>query len=243
MEEREIIVEPGSSAWPPPSAPALRGFLDAAAARLGFGYELAEIAGIALRLEQEGEEFAAAWLGEAEWPLFAALRVAKRRREWLAGRIVSKRILCRTTGDPGDYRRITVLNDAARAPFFPDHPELVLSISHSYDYAVAAVAPGPIGIDLEKIDHREEVLIRSFFTSAEQGYLNTLDGGSENRSAVVTELWARKEAVAKYLRRGGSLIFKQIDVLDELLHWPESAPTAIRLQSAIVDGYAAAVAC
>ena len=243
MEEREIIAEPGSPARRPPSAPALRGFLDTAAARFGFGYELAEIAGIEHRLEQEGEAYAAEWLSEAEWPFFAALRVAKRRREWLAGRIASKRILCRITGDPGDCRRITVLNDAARAPFFADHPELVLSISHSHDFAVAAVAPGRIGIDLEKVDHREEALIRSFFTSAEQGYLNALDGGSENRSAAVTELWARKEAVAKYLRRGGSLIFKQIDVLDELLYWHEAVPMAIRLQSAIVDGYAAAVAC
>lgn len=243
MEEQEISAAPGSPAWLPPAAPQLRGFLDAAAAQMGFGFELTGIAAIEHRLEQEGEEFATEWLSEVEWPFFAALRVAKRRREWLAGRIASKIIFCRLAGTPGDYRRIDVLNDTSRAPYFADHPELVLSISHSHDYAVAAVAPGRIGIDLEKVDHREEALIRHFFTSAEQACLNTLAGGSENRSAAVTEFWARKEAVAKYLRRGGSLIFKQIDVVNELFYWPEVVPQAIRLRSAIADGYAAAVAC
>ncbi len=47
-------------------------------------------------------------------------------------------------------RETTVATDEHGKPYFPDHPQLHFSLSHSGEFAVCALSDAPIGIDIEQ---------------------------------------------------------------------------------------------
>lgn len=81
-------------------------------------------------------------------------------------------------------------------PFLPAHPEVGVSISHSGDYAVAAIAPGPVGIDLERLREPGAGAMKRYFTQEERAMVSA--GGAE----AFTRLWTTKEAIGKALGTG-----------------------------------------
>ena len=83
-------------------------------------------------------------------------------------------------------------------PYFPEHPEIHFSISHSGDYWACAIAPKEVGLDLqeENATARAEKLAKRFFHPHEQAYLKSVDYRD------FTRIWAAKESYLKYTGEG-----------------------------------------
>lgn len=80
------------------------------------------------------------------------------------------------------------------APYIIGHPEIHLSVSHCRRMAVIALAPFPIGIDVEEARPSLLRIAPRFLTSQEQENYATLP--------QLLEAWTLKEAAFKALRPG-----------------------------------------
>lgn len=146
--------------------------------------------------------------GEAAYA--AALPVPKRRWEWLSGRLAVKHgvrdHLRRLSGVTVPVAGITVA--AVGAGPRAGRPLLVLpggpvgdrrpgiSIAHSADFAVAACAPGEVGIDLER--NRELSPVLAGILAAD----GAGDPGGRLAEMPLPLRWTCKEAVLKYVGVG-----------------------------------------
>lgn len=121
----------------------------------------------------------------------------KRRKDWLLGRLAAKRALAEAGGWAPET--VSVLaGEAGRPTFWAPDDRLSgwdLSISHGHDHAAALVAPGPAGIDLERVRAVPENGWRFFLTEREREWL--ADGPLGPAGEIV--VWALKEAVYKAL--------------------------------------------
>ncbi len=149
------------------------------------------------------EDEAVQLLSEAELDFFQQLRHAKRRREWLGGRIAAKAALLNLPENAAFATQaplLTILPDTQGRPVVSGGADdLALSITHSGGYAAALAAPGiSCGIDLQIISTKLPSLTKYFATAAE---LDLLAGQPElgGETAALTMLWAVKEAVKKSL--------------------------------------------
>ncbi|HAT72182.1 MAG TPA: hypothetical protein DCS63_05140 [Elusimicrobia bacterium] len=140
-------------------------------------------------LEVEGLEPGAA-LSPDEALRYAAFRMEKRRREWLAGRIAAKKLLAGAGGEALSSFEIT--SDLLGRPSCGTE---LISISHSNGWALAAVKPGSafLGADLEKIEERHPAWYSDYFHHSELPKPDPSEG---------TRLWAIKEALMKALGLG-----------------------------------------
>jgi phosphopantetheinyl transferase len=162
------------------------------------------------------------WLAPPERATLARLSVGKRRRDWLAGRVAAKELVRRRHGISGEdaLRRIEIVvqregphkgKPSYRIDELPGPFDL--SISHSGDRAVAALASTPqecIGIDIEQIEARGESFEALALSSAERELVAQLD--REERSVAVTQRWVLKEALSKALGTGLRLRFERVTV-------------------------------
>ena len=83
-------------------------------------------------------------------------------------------------------------------PYFPEHPHIHFSISHSGGYWACAIAPKEVGLDLqeENATARAEKLAKRFFHPYEQAYLKSVN------YREFTRIWAAKESYLKYTGEG-----------------------------------------
>lgn len=143
------------------------------------------------------------FLTDREMQEYSAFKIEKRRREWLGGRYALKMIA--TTLFTFDVKNMEVKNLPSGKPalLVPGGTHLPVSITHSGDYAAAAISVtgDNIGIDMEVIEPRS----RSW---AEQCFHN--DEISSNAAFFLTELWAKKEAVLKFLGVGLSIDMQDV---------------------------------
>jgi len=217
-------------------------FLERQSALLGFHYGVERIPDVAARLDRDGDLYVASLLTEAERRQFRRCRGWKRQVEWLAGRRAAKTAFvryARSVGRRDTGQPASVLNDRNGAPYVEYRPDVHLSITHSHGYAMAVVAPFDIGIDLEKIEQRPLSLTHYFFSEDERRLASRRGGDSPARDKLITRIWSRKEAVSKVLRRGGSLDFKDLNVVDDEV---EVSRVAMRVLSAERDGYCISLA-
>ena len=144
-------------------------------------------------------------LSEREQAFYQTLKLAKRRTEWLGGKLALKRLVAAQVQLP--LAQIEVLPHAESGKpqllIAGQRSTLPFSITHSHGYAVAALAPTHkyIGIDLEKIAPRINAWKTDFFHPTE------LVGQSDE---FLTQLWTQKEAVLKLL--GTGLAINSFDV-------------------------------
>ena len=115
-------------------------------------------------------------------------------------------------------------------PYFPLHPELYFSISHSGDYWVCAFAPQEVGVDIQehtlnRSETRLEAMVRfakmarRFFHPVEAKYVET---ESFYRFFGV---WAARESYVKYTGQGIDASFSEHCVIpEEEEQWPENVP-------------------
>ncbi|MFQ3663375.1 MAG: 4'-phosphopantetheinyl transferase superfamily protein [Chloroflexaceae bacterium] len=163
----------------------------------------------------------AAWLSLPEQERLAALRVEKRRREWLLGRWTARRLIQRHLAGAGltcDLRDLQILAAPSGAPTISvSRPELQaaltgwhLTISHSRGRAFCALARTPaIGADIEQVAPRHPAFAGDYFTPAERAAVAATP--PEQREMLITAIWSAKEAALKALRLGLSVDTRRVE--------------------------------
>jgi malonyl CoA-acyl carrier protein transacylase/phosphopantetheinyl transferase (holo-ACP synthase) len=153
-------------------------------------------------------------LSPQESRVFETLANSKRKREWLLGRIAAKDsvrlILANSFNRQFTCADIEILNDASGAPevYISDKrlslPKIGISITHKDGFAVAVALRNDreqrIGIDVEKIESREDGLEDLLLTDAERSILS--EWLSRDRNVALSAAWSAKEAAAKALGTG-----------------------------------------
>lgn len=214
-------------------------FLETNAQKFGFFYAIQNIADVTLDLNEKGDDYASSRLNDDEYEIFKKFKIKKRKAEWLSGRVAAKQAFSSYTAylhNTNEISKISILNNQERVPYIVNYPELHLSISHSYEYAVAIIAPFKIGIDIEKIEPRPDALANYFCSQEERALLKT---EPMRKNTLMTFFWSRKEAVSKFLQLGGRLNFKQISTVNDEI---EISQERIRLISAECNGYWVSIA-
>ena len=138
-----------------------------------------------------------------ELKTYEDFKVEKRRTEWLGGRYALKQLAMDFF--TFNMQQMEVHNTASGKPVLlvPGSTHLPVSITHSGDYAAAAIAltGDNIGIDMEIIEKRGKEWAKMCFHE---------DEISSQVPFFLTELWAKKEAVSKFLGVGLSIDMKEI---------------------------------
>jgi len=144
------------------------------------------------------------YLGEAERADLAK-EGPRSQRSWLNGRIAAKDairdLLWRTRQGPIFPIELKIESEASGKPVVRTQlaPGIRVSISHKANVAVAIASDRhDVGIDIERVEPRDEAFVRQAFVSAE---LALIEG--EPRDEALTRLWTAKEAFAK--QRGTGL--------------------------------------
>jgi phosphopantetheinyl transferase len=163
------------------------------------------------------DELLALWLTAAELRTYETLRLPKRRREWLAGRVAAKEVVRRRYGlaGGGGLGAVEIVTEPRGRPSYRlgmRPARFGLSISHVEPVAVAALARHPgeaIGVDVERVEARgpgfESLLLSPREKTALEGVTGT------ERSRRVTQIWAVKEAVSKALGIGLRLPLPRVE--------------------------------
>jgi malonyl CoA-acyl carrier protein transacylase len=144
----------------------------------------------------EGAKAEAAWFTEAERKEHAAFKVAKRADDWRAGRLAAKKAAVETHPGLGPLDvevRADPETGRPRLHLEGQESALWLSITHREGLAIAALSPGPVGIDLETVQDRERSFLEEAFNVHELKGL--LDAADPRTDAAC--LWAAKEAALK----------------------------------------------
>jgi 4'-phosphopantetheinyl transferase len=106
-----------------------------------------------------------------------------------------RRILAERTAQ--DARALAFLEGDGRKPELRDHPAVHFNLSHSGDFALIAVGPQPIGVDIEAITPEIELqaLAKANFHPDERAILAARSGTAAREAFF--QIWAHKEAFLK----------------------------------------------
>ena len=153
---------------------------------------------------------------------YLANATPKRRKEWIAGRIIMRRALTRLISNNGNAqykdKLIRILSDDLGKPTvsFSDDSDsefAAVTVSHSNGLvmgsAVATEAFQGIGIDIEKVEKRSQGWGSDYFSDSEIELAN----GSEDRARQLTRIWSLKEASLKALGVGLRYDLRDINVV------------------------------
>ncbi len=200
----------------------------------GVALSMIEIASVRSWADAKGEVWYSSLLSPRELTVLNSLKVPKRRLDFLSGRIAGKyavrRMLNTKNIDGAQAMKeevrladIEIRRTVTGAPrvFLNDSPERVrVSISHSPRFAASAVCSGNkyrgIGIDLEKIERREESILLVAFREAEIAAMRARaekEGG--DLDICITRYWSLKEAALKAMGIGLNVDLKDVEVHEE----------------------------
>lgn len=93
-----------------------------------------------------------------------------------------------------------IVRSAAGKPYLPDS-DVHFSLSHSHDWIAMAVAPTPIGVDIERASRMREKHLKWFSQAEQQAYAEGL--------VSLAQLWTLKEA---YVKQTGSKLAQELAV-------------------------------
>ena len=154
------------------------------------------------------EEF----LSARELKTYNDFKVEKRKKEWLGGRYALKKLA--SGFFIFDIKMIEVRNKTSGQPALgvPGGCSMPVSITHSGDFAAAAIATAGmgIGVDMEVIEPRSRAWAEQCFAPEEI---------SSWAPIFLTELWAKKEAVLKFMGVGLSLDTRDIRFINGKLQF------------------------
>jgi phosphopantetheinyl transferase len=150
------------------------------------------------------------WLSADERQHLQRFTFAKRRKEWLAGRICAKGAIdsyLLATGKKGRFpawTEMTIANSGTGRPsiFFadgihmPETPDL--SISHSGDLALALAAETNCGVDIQKIN-RKLLRVQERFCMDQEKHRIAAHLQDHDPLMALTLAWTAKEAAKKAL--------------------------------------------
>lgn len=137
-----------------------------------------------------------------------AATIAKplRRRQFIAGRMLLRRMLAELLG--GRTEDFELDATAGAAPRLRSHSDLHLSVSHSGEWVAAAIADRPVGVDIEGISARRDSrrFARWVCSPDEFAAWQALHG--VDADDVLIAHWTRKEAWLK--REGGEVLLTRM---------------------------------
>ena len=147
-----------------------------------------------------GAQAEPSWFSGPERAQHASYKVPKRADEWRAGRLAAKKAVVETHPGLGPLDVEVVADSGSGRPRLViqgQESALWLSISHRSGLAVAALSPGPVGVDLETVEDRERSFLEEAFNVGElKAMLDATDGGADPRMFAAC-MWAAKEAALK----------------------------------------------
>nr|WP_320191580.1 4'-phosphopantetheinyl transferase superfamily protein [uncultured Desulfobacter sp.] len=159
------------------------------------------------------DQFAQPVLSSAELNGLNQLFALKKQVERLAGRWAVKNLVMQETNL--SLAAIEIHNDPSGAPVLAPAFNYAISISHSGDYALAALCKkaDAIGVDMETIIPVDiPALLHAGFSNNEQ---NAYAGADLE---TILKVWTIKEALLKYRRTGLKNSAKQIEWLNDTLY-------------------------
>lgn len=141
------------------------------------------------KIEESSDELLAMLDLQSEYlPFLQQIKTEKRRREWLASRVLLKELA-------GEELLIAYHEDGA--PYLPDS-SFSLSISHTNGYAAVLLQEhGPAGIDIEYQSGRVLKIRSRFMSSEEDGSVCS----DEHEVEYLLIHWCAKEALYKMIRQ------------------------------------------
>lgn len=118
----------------------------------------------------------------------------------------SRSFLSRTLQRTGRFSALPSISYTEHGkPFFPEHPNLHFSLSHSGPYILCALDCHPLGVDIEIIKPRQNKLPTYALTTEEYSRYLALGGDW----AAFYSIWTQKEAWSKYTGFGLGITLHQ----------------------------------
>lgn len=189
----------------------LRGSLASLSGTYNFEFCLVNMTDIERRLEAMDFGLLSV-LSEKETEYFENLKLKKNKVQWVAGRYAVKSALYKYI--LADTCWVDVLKGEASAPYIVQHPDLCVSITHSFPFCIGMVSGNKLGVDLEIIREPKESLIKHFYSRNERDALERCKGTGEYSEKAIM-YWTRKEAASKLLKLGLKLDFKELDTTND----------------------------
>ena len=188
------------------------------------------------------QDFHKPFLGADEITGLNKFKALKKQVEWMAGRYAAKQLARAFINGQPALDGIRVAYREKGAPYLASDPSLSLSISHSWDYAVAGLGLGPthvIGLDLEKIrPESRNVLLQTAFTSREADALQPMN------DEELFLRWTAKEAYLKYIGQGFHESLKRVEILDDtIFHHAQPVPSLTLHSHLPLPAYAFSLVC
>jgi 4'-phosphopantetheinyl transferase len=150
--------------------------------------------------ETEEELFSGLQLKQHELDFVATLKGSKRLLQWLSTRLLLRRML--NTEEYIDCRM-----DEHGKPYLVNS-DYSISISHSYDYASVMIGKNrDVGVDIEKIKTKVQLIQHKFLSVGELDELNVKDN-----TQGLYACWCVKEAVYKWYGKKGLEFRKHIHI-------------------------------
>lgn len=159
------------------------------------------------------------YLGPAEKKRFSAFKLAKRKKEWLGGRIAGKEAaaalpICQDT----PMVNLEINQNSQDKPFIRlTRGQIInISISHSHDLAVAMASSSPCGIDIEQVSQKIERVKERFCQEQELTQLKKWQTAKQNHLQLLTMLWCAKESLKKMISPMPGFLELELDHIDQL---------------------------
>jgi 4'-phosphopantetheinyl transferase len=148
-------------------------------------------------LDAPGWESAAA-LSPAERDRAERLREGTTRRRWVASRHALRAVLGRYLGGDEELPGEFVFGPRGKPALPGDAPPIRFNLSHSVDLALVAVMAGSeVGIDVELVDSRRDVVALVPHALDRDSGAVVLAAPPAERVAAFYRAWVRREAIAK----------------------------------------------
>lgn len=174
-------------------------------------------------------------LNEKEKEIYFSFKINKRKVDWLAGRIATKKAFLNFYNN-FSVNEITILNREDRSPYIVEFPSIYVTISHTEDIAIALISTNKLGVDIEKISPINMAISKYFFSKNELDKIQNMLS-NEEKLKLLYKYWTRKEAIAKYLKLGMNLNFKFIDTISDKYSTPLEPNKKIALISKKINNY------
>lgn len=134
------------------------------------------------------------FLSPKELEIYSKFTSLKRKNEFIAGRIVSKKAFFKFSSKEIDcfekFPSVSILNTKTGSPFI-ENSNLHISISHSHGVAIASVSKHVVGVDIEQIELRRIHALKRISKEF-----------SSEKVRELAVLWTLKESLCKALKTG-----------------------------------------
>jgi len=193
-------------------------------------------------LSFHARDFRESFLGPDEITTLNGFKALKKQVEWMAGRYAAKQLARQFVSGQTALDSTRIAYRTKGAPYLASEPTLSLSISHSWDYAVAGLGLIPanvLGIDLEKIrPESRNTLLRTAFTTREANAMPPMD------DKELFLRWTAKEAYLKYIGQGFHESLKRIEILgNTIFHHTRPVPSLTLYSRLPLPAYAFSMVC